>query len=476
MFVGNGRTRRRRRAAGVAAAVLAVTAVAVGAAGPAAAGEGPPVGVWAMDGYGTVLSVEPGRLREYQVTAVSCAEGYTAERSGGDGGTARYTTDDLTVLTLRAGGGHGRASLHIDGSTGDRGLRRVAALPEVCTDTAPADGPVAAFDAFWQTFAENYPFFAAKGVDWSAVRDRYRPRIGPDTTRDELFAVFGEMVAPLNDAHVVVSEKDGPRFFFAVRPGTVLPGPDLDTKVKTFVQERDLNGRPLQEYARGRVSYADLPGGRGYLRVSGFAGYTEENSYAANGAELDRALDAILSRERVARLKGLVVDLRINGGGSDALGLRIASRLTDRPYFAYAKRVRDDPWDATSFTRPQPLYVRPAAAPRYTGPVAVLTGGSTFSAGETFIQALMERPGARTVRIGQATQGVFSDVLARALPGGWQLGLPNEEFLTRAGRTFDGTGIPPHIEVPVFTDEEFARRRDSAFDAAVGFLGGRPGR
>ena len=36
------------------------------------------------------------------------------------------------------------------------------------------------------------------------------------------------------------------------------------------------------------------------------------------------------------------------------------------------------------FTKPQPLWVRPADAPVYTGPVVLLTGGSTISAGETF--------------------------------------------------------------------------------------------
>ncbi len=47
----------------------------------------------------------------------------------------------------------------------------------------------------------------------------------------------------------------------------------------------------------------------------------------------------------------------------------------------------------------------------------MLTGGSTVSAVETFIQALMDRPG-RTVRIGQAARGVFSDVMVRRLPNG----------------------------------------------------------
>ncbi len=93
----------------------------------------------------------------------------------------------------------------------------------------------------------------------------------------------------------------------------------------------------------------------------------------------------------------------------------------------------------------------------------MLTGGSTFSAGETF------RPG-RTVRIGQPTQGVFSDVMVRKLPNGMSAFLPNEEFLTGSGRTFDGTGIPPHLTEPVFTKEEFDRGKDSAFDRAVNVL------
>lgn len=52
------------------------------------------------------------------------------------------------------------------------------------------------------------------------------------------------------------------------------------------------------------------------------------------------------------------------------------------------------------------------------------------------------------------------------LPNGWVFGLPNERYVTD-GLSYDGSGIPPQIIEPVFTDEEFATRRDSAFDAAV---------
>ncbi|OEJ23724.1 protease [Streptomyces agglomeratus] len=446
-------------------AVVGGPALPVAAAG---AVSGSPAGMWRVDGYGTVLSVERGRLLEYQVTSVSCLKGESAGRSGGASHAPRYLTADGDAFTVRSGPRPDRASMRVDGSPNDRALRRIAALPVSCARETPA-GPVAAFDVLWQTFEENYPFFAAKGIDWDAVRDRYRPRIHAGTTDAELFAVFREMLSPLHDAHVALLA-GGTGVFAQSRPGTVIPGQALEDRIKAYVQERDLDGRPLREFGRGRIGYADLPGGRGYLRLSAFSGFTQANTFAANSAELDRALDAILTPARTARLKGLIIDLRINGGGSDSLGLRLAARLTDRPHFAYAKRARNDPSDPSRFTRPQPVYVQPAAGrSRFAGPVTVLTGGTTFSAGETFTQALIERPGL-TVRIGEPTQGVFSDTLERRLPGGWTVLLPNEEFLTRSGHTFDGPGIPPHLSEPVFTDEEFARHLDSAFDRAVEVL------
>lgn len=92
------------------------------------------------------------------------------------------------------------------------------------------------------------------------------------TTKDELYAVFGEMIEPLHDAHVAV--QDGDRVFAQVRPGTVLPTEKWDTEVKQFIVEHDLeDARNLQDFANGRITYADLPGGQGYLRISGFGGY-----------------------------------------------------------------------------------------------------------------------------------------------------------------------------------------------------------
>ena len=124
-----------------------------------------------------------------------------------------------------------------------------------------------------------------------------------------------------------------------------------------------------------------------------------------------------------------------------------------------------DPVDRTRWTPGQPSVVRPSTRPGFKGPVVELTGPLTISAGETMTQALMGRM-PKVVRIGESTQGVFSDILVRTLPNGWLFGLPNEVFRTPDGKTFDGQGIPPDIAVSVFADQDLAAGRDSGLERA----------
>ena len=140
-------------------------------------------------------------------------------------------------------------------------------------------------------------------------------------------------------------------------------------------------------------------------------------------------------------------------------------KLTTTEYLAYSKEARIDPVDRNKWTPGQPSRVRPGSRPGFKGPVMELLGPLTISAGETTTQALMGRI-PKVLRIGENTQGVFSDVLGRKLPNGWTFGLPNEVFRAADGRTFDGPGIPPDIAVPVFADRDLAAGRDPGLDRA----------
>ncbi|MFD2474040.1 S41 family peptidase [Amycolatopsis silviterrae] len=399
-------------------------------------------GVWRTEGYGQLVQVSGGKLTAYDVTKVSCLPGTLS----GTGDGTRFSTNEGSVVTIRPG------RMSFDDNLGTRSLRRVpGGLPPAC-QAQSAD----LFDVFWHTFAENYPFFQAKGVDWKSEGDAARREIAAHPER--LFDVLCGLIRPLHDAHVGLvapGQRCG-----SPRPGT----PDPKT-IPRAIAVTDANlGAPIQRWADGDIAYADLPGNRGYLRISGFHDYAD--TFAASSKVLAAALDEIFTADRVHRLRGLILDLRVNGGGDDPLGLQVAARLTGVPHFAYAKRARNDPDDPTRFTVPQPFFVHPAAAPRYTGPLTVLTGSLDVSAGETFLQALLNRS-PRPVLIGQSTQGAFSDQLERTLPKqGWQVSLPNEEYLDPHGRTYDGVGISPDVQVPVFAPEDLAAGRDPALAAA----------
>ena len=432
-------------AAGLVAAPLSAPLAATAA--------GSANGVWAMDGYGTIVAVDNGKAKLYQTTSISCAP--AAEYTQDDGTFAADGQQSFTFAVRRD-----RAELRLEGDVGARHLRRVPKLPSLCSMPGATD-PLATFDQFWTTFAENYPFFAAKGIDWTAVRAKYRPQVTSDAA---LFDILTAMIRPLGDAHTGISTPD--RDFAGVRPGTTLPTLELETNViRPYIEHTTLHGVHYTSYANDRIGYAELPGGIGDLRVIGFLGYGDIPHYAPERAVLDRTLDTILA----TKPRKLILDLRLNGGGSDQLGLDLASRLTARPYFAYSKRTRNDPADPSSFTAPQSAYVVPSGKSRFTGPMAILTGGSQLSAGETFTMAMMNRT-PRPIRIGENTQGVFSDTTDRTLPNGWTFFLPNEVYRTAAGTSYDGAGIPPDIRRPVFTPAELNGGRDSAFSTAVEYL------
>jgi C-terminal processing protease CtpA/Prc len=278
-----------------------------------------------------------------------------------------------------------------------------------------------------------------------------------------LFTILSEMIEPLHDAHTSLRAPSLMRTFRGGRPDPAAVSQGEAARAFEIVDTKYVQGR-LTPFCNGRVLYGRVGSGQaGYLRILGFGGYAA-GGYEADARELGRALDAMV--EDLRGLKTLIIDVRQNGGGADPLGVMIASRLTDRRYLAFVKRARNDAADPTRFTAPQATWVEPAAGARFTGRVIELIGPRSVSAAETFSMALMGRA-PRVVRIGEPTQGVFSDVLGRRLPNGWRFGLPNEVFLTEGGRHFEVVGVPPDIAAPVFTREDIRAGRDSALDKAL---------
>jgi hypothetical protein len=418
-------------------------------------------GYWISDGYGLFVEAAGDKLQTYQITRVSCLPSETLTRRGDN----QFAAGDSDPIFVSPGPEAGSLWLHSPGAASSVLIRRAAKRPTVCEKPTP-DDPVTDFEVFWNTFAEQHGFLKHRGVDWAATYKTFRPRVTAATTPEQLFDIFSAMIEPLHDAHTFIEASSIHREFHGKKPGTLVLTPDEKRKTIDIIEQHYLEA-PLRSWCNGHVRYARLKANAGYLRINSFYGYTPGGHFEDGARVLDEALDAVV--KDVAQTRGLVIDVRINGGGDDPYGVQIASRLTDKPYIAFVKEARNDAADPDRWTAPQPSKAVPNERPRFPGRVVELIGPDTVSAGETFTMALMGRE-PQIVRIGENTQGVYSDVLGRRLPNGWHFGLPNEVFLTEGGKHFEASGVPPDVRVPVFPKSDLDSNRDSALEKALTYF------
>ena len=68
------------------------------------------------------------------------------------------------------------------------------------------------FEELWKTFHNRYPFFELRNVDWKKQYNTYRSKVTRETSDDELFDIFCQMLAPLHDGHVeLIAKASGDR-------------------------------------------------------------------------------------------------------------------------------------------------------------------------------------------------------------------------------------------------------------------------
>ena len=421
-------------------------------------------GLWQTEGYGWIYAIEGEDLLIYETTATSCVQaigGRVVSEQDARTKTLELEVQGLFKIAMETFPGEDDTQHFLaDGLVVSPPAHRITELPLRCTSPAAGDD-LAVFDVIWQNFADHYALFEDRDLDWDAQRDALRPRLsGPDP--DPLFDVAVELLAPLQDAHVSLFGPDGA--FEGRRPEAAEVTDEMLESATALIAESYLQDAP-QSWVADQVAFAHLEGGVGYLDLRGFGPLVGEDGildYRGGLEAVEEAFDVIFADES---LPGLVVDLRQNGGGSDLYGMALAQRLTDVSYVPYEIKARVDAADPAVYSTPTPVAIDPVDRPSYDGEVVVLVSRNTVSAAEVCALALRGRPG--VTLIGERTQGAFSAVLNHFLPNGWLLGLPNEHYVTLEGERFDVVGLPPDVEVPVFTTEDLDEGRDSAVDEAL---------
>jgi C-terminal processing protease CtpA/Prc len=200
--------------------------------------------------------------------------------------------------------------------------------------------------------------------------------------------------------------------------------------------------------------------GLGYIRINTFS-----DDYNLMARLWERFIETLIEEE----VPGLIIDMRINGGGNgglanDFVGYFFNQEVTVSQHAYYNERLEEFEYtDFPTIIKPGPMH--------YDGPIAVLVSPFCVSACEGFSYALSLNE--RSIMIGQSpTAGAYGEV------GRGQYELPEEisvQFPTGRSETPDGdlliegVGVALDITVPI-TEESALGLTDPVLEEAINTL------
>ncbi|MFM1976720.1 MAG: hypothetical protein RL145_1566 [Pseudomonadota bacterium] len=247
---------------------------------------------------------------------------------------------------------------------------------------------------------------------------------------DKLIAVDGASILglPLDEA---VKKMRGP------------VGTSIDVTVAREGQEPFV-AKVMRETIVLKPVTSKIEGDYGYIRISTFV-----NERTSEG--LNKAIDDI-QRQLGGRLKGIVVDLRNNGGGLLDQAIEVTDVFMDRGEVVSTRGRRPDDI--------QRYYGTPGE--RLAGvPMVILINEGTASASEIVAGALQDRGRATIVGMASFGKGSVQTVIPLRSGRDGALRLTTSKYYTPAGRSIQGSGIEPDIEISAvrITEEQLKERK-----------------
>ncbi|MCB0637534.1 MAG: S41 family peptidase [Lewinella sp.] len=332
----------------------------------------------------------------------------------------------------------------------------------------PANTPLNNYESLYETVKAHYTFFGEKRIDWDSLDRVYRPLIHPKLSDDSLYLILSRMLYVLGDGHVnLYTNTDRSR-----NADWYL---DYDANFNRGFVHRYYWGKDYQQ--TGALVNTWLPDSIGYMYYGSFSSAISKGN-----------LNYVLNRFGDAR--GLIIDVRDNGGGSLSNVYRLLERfvrekhtflgtytLKDGPgpddlteldsifvdplvdFFSpeeeddkksrrRKKKEEDEeetpaPEPSETDSLPRPSGVADTVAMYFHKPVVVLTNRHSYSATNFFAGFMSTLP--NVTLIGDRTGGGGGLPVSYELPNGWK-------YRFSATRSFlpDGTnmelGIPADIE------------------------------
>ncbi|WP_129594912.1 S41 family peptidase [Seramator thermalis] len=300
------------------------------------------------------------------------------------------------------------------------------------------NSPRGNFEALWYIIDRNYCFFDYKQIDWDSVYLKYSPRITENMSSESLFNLLGMMLEELKDGHVnLIASHDISRYWKWQE--------DYPANFDPKIQEKYLGN----DYS--------IAGGMIYKILEDNIGYVYYGSFSDDVGE--GTLSQIISR--MAICKGMIIDVRDNGGGSLTNVERIASRFfNERTLIGYISHKIGP--GHNDFSGLYPKYIESSPYVRYQKPVVILTNRGCYSATNEFVSIMKYAP--QVTVVGDKTGGGSGLPFSSELPNGWSVRFSASPMFNAEKQHIE-FGVDPDLEV-MMSEADANKKIDTIIETA----------
>ncbi|MFT6745882.1 MAG: hypothetical protein ACJAZ2_000220 [Glaciecola sp.] len=314
---------------------------------------------------------------------------------------------------------------------------------KVFFDEEPGVSNADVFNQVWEYTNEKYSFFEFKNIDWDSVKTVYQVKVDGEISKDSLFNVLSDMLYVLRDGHV-----------------NLISSFDVSRNWNWFLDYPDNYNSSMLE----RYYFKDEQQFMGPFTVFDFGdvGYAHYGSFSSTISE--NSMEQLLNKFKGH--KGLIIDLRDNGGGAISNVYKMGNYFVSEPTLVGYHRVKNGP-GINEFTEFGGLQFTPVKDyPAYSKPVVILTNRKCYSATNMFRTMMGGLPNVTV--IGDRTGGGGGVPTYTQLSNGWSLRVSSTQTIS-LDFVNNEDGLLPDRRIDMSSIDE-NNNIDSILEDALSFL------